>query len=127
MNNIGDKVYWNDPDNGICSGIYTIKDIERDKVYVLTDGKGSVVEATLDELEDPINALLKQIDELTEYANELAKSALAYGEAVDNEMGSGDYHLDDISATAEEIETHNKNVEETTKAWNKLESLINSH
>jgi len=27
MYQIGDRVFWNDPDNGLCSGEYTISDI----------------------------------------------------------------------------------------------------
>jgi len=33
--NVGDKVYWNDPDRGICSGWYTVtKIIDRDTLVL---------------------------------------------------------------------------------------------
>jgi hypothetical protein len=33
--NVGDEVYWNDPDRGICSGWYTVtKIIDRDTLVL---------------------------------------------------------------------------------------------
>jgi hypothetical protein len=35
--NIGDEVYWTDPDNNICSGIYKVKEIISidERVYLI--------------------------------------------------------------------------------------------
>lgn len=53
-----DEVYWNDPDNGICSGIYTIIHIEPINessggvvVYHLMNKEGSETQAHEWELE----------------------------------------------------------------------------
>ena len=47
---IGDKVYWNDPDNGICSGIYEVTGIHLDCIYYLKNEFGSETEALEEEL-----------------------------------------------------------------------------
>jgi hypothetical protein len=46
--NVGDEVYWNDPDDGACSGIYKVIDINDDfsrYVYLLRDSKGNETQA----------------------------------------------------------------------------------
>ena len=36
--NVGDEVYWNDPDNGLCSGYYkVIEVVDRDILVLDTD------------------------------------------------------------------------------------------
>lgn len=52
MFNIGDKVYWNDPDDGICSGEYYVTGKNGDILY-LEDGQSSV-----EALEDECVAIL---------------------------------------------------------------------
>lgn len=47
---IGDEVYWNDPDNGILSGIYKIEDFLSEDVALLKNDVGSEVEVFLSEL-----------------------------------------------------------------------------
>jgi len=51
---IGDEVKWNDPDDGICSGIYKILDVEDDGMYYIYtiehQGGNSVTEAFESEL-----------------------------------------------------------------------------
>lgn len=47
---IGKKVFWTDPDAGVCSGEFTIIGVNGD-IYLL-DCKGSEVEATINELSD---------------------------------------------------------------------------
>ena len=33
--NVGDRVYWNDPDAGLCSGYYTVTQIvDRDRLVL---------------------------------------------------------------------------------------------
>ena len=47
----GDEVYWNDPDDGICSRVYTIASIVvNGKVVSITDVDGSVLECFAEEL-----------------------------------------------------------------------------
>lgn len=48
----GDEVYWNDPDNGACSRILKIRNIEvwEDAVSI-EEIDGSVVECYIEELE----------------------------------------------------------------------------
>lgn len=45
---VGDEVYWNDPDGGTCSGLYTVKDKLVDdgnhSVWLIVNVKGSEVE-----------------------------------------------------------------------------------
>jgi hypothetical protein len=48
---IGQAVYWNDPDNGLCSGYGTIADIQGD-IIVLAMDDGGEVEAYVTELEE---------------------------------------------------------------------------
>lgn len=41
---VGDEVYWNDPDNGYSSGIYTIQEIEHaDMIKLVCDGSEAEV------------------------------------------------------------------------------------
>lgn len=47
---VGKQVFWTDPDDGICSGEYTLTEIRGD-VYVL-DFNGSEVEAHVSELSE---------------------------------------------------------------------------
>jgi hypothetical protein len=52
---IGAEVYWNDPDEGICSGHRIVKSFTHvfntgETIVVLTDEEGSVTEAFLTEL-----------------------------------------------------------------------------
>lgn len=54
----------------------------------------------------------------------LAKAAADYANAVDEEMESGDYHLDDTCKTEAEIETHNENVRIATENRKILDKLI---
>jgi len=36
--NVGDEVYWNDPDDGLCSGYYTVIEVvDRDILVIDTD------------------------------------------------------------------------------------------
>jgi hypothetical protein len=46
---IGNKVYWTDPDGDVSSGTYTVVDI-KDEIFYLTDEHGSEVEAEAHEL-----------------------------------------------------------------------------
>jgi len=48
---IGDEVYWNDPDEGKCSGVYKIKEFRDLTVVVLGLDDGTEVEAFFDEVE----------------------------------------------------------------------------
>jgi len=36
--NVGDEVYWNDPDNGLCSGYYRVAKIIDCDILVLENG-----------------------------------------------------------------------------------------
>lgn len=45
----GDRVYWNDPDNGECSGEYEILEV-KGEIYVLKNDHGSIVEVFENEL-----------------------------------------------------------------------------
>jgi hypothetical protein len=48
----GDKVYWNDPDEGACSRFYLIKNITiRPDLVRIEDEDGSVLECPIEELE----------------------------------------------------------------------------
>jgi hypothetical protein len=46
----GDEVFWNDPDNGLCSDYCTVMQIMSDDVVRLTSRRGSEVEAFISEL-----------------------------------------------------------------------------
>jgi len=46
----GDEVYWNDPDNGICSGIYKIKEFLSAEILLIENEQGSEVEVFRHEL-----------------------------------------------------------------------------
>ena len=46
----GDEVYWNDPDNGICSGIYKIKKFLSADILLIGNEQGSEVEVFIYEL-----------------------------------------------------------------------------
>ena len=41
MNDIGTEVFWNDPDNGKCSGWRIISEIINDEIVALTDLDGN--------------------------------------------------------------------------------------
>ena len=43
----GDKVYWNDPDEELCSGEYTIQSIEGDILF-LVNNEDSEVQAFIE-------------------------------------------------------------------------------
>lgn len=47
---IGAEVYWNDPDNGECSGWYEIIEFISDNIVQLKNEAGSEVEAFINEL-----------------------------------------------------------------------------
>jgi hypothetical protein len=48
----GDKVFWNDPDDGLCSRFYTIKTIEiGDEIIKIIEADGSVLQCYANELE----------------------------------------------------------------------------
>jgi hypothetical protein len=48
---IGAEVYWNDPDNGNCSGWKVIRKFVSEDVVLLTDEEGAAItEAYVDEL-----------------------------------------------------------------------------
>lgn len=49
--NPGDEVFWTDPDEGICSKVYTIHSIEvRGSVVIIRDTDGSELECFTEEL-----------------------------------------------------------------------------
>jgi len=48
---VGMKVYWTDPDDGVCSGVFIIEEI-RGEVYRLGNEVGSDIEASYDELSE---------------------------------------------------------------------------
>jgi hypothetical protein len=50
VNNIGAEVYWNDPDDGICSGWYEIEEVIDEETFRLKNESGSEVEALIEEL-----------------------------------------------------------------------------
>jgi len=49
----GDEVFWNDPDNGLCSRSYIIQSINitEDEIVQITDVDGSYLECFPEELE----------------------------------------------------------------------------
>lgn len=48
---IGSEVYWNDPDNGQCSGWRIIQEFHNEEIVVLTDEQGvETTEAFIHEL-----------------------------------------------------------------------------
>ncbi len=47
----GDEVYWTDPDADLCSGVYTVVQVDlKSGVVVLTNKQGSTTEAFLHEI-----------------------------------------------------------------------------
>ena len=46
----GDEVYWTDPDDGKCSGYYTVLAVRPDDVVLLQNDDGSEVEAWITEV-----------------------------------------------------------------------------
>jgi len=48
---IGRLVYWNDPDNGLCSAYYWVKGFTDDDMYILENGEGSIVKCYDGEVE----------------------------------------------------------------------------
>lgn len=49
---VGQQVYWNDPDHGICSGVFQVQSV-KGEIISLTNPEGSEVEALLHELTTP--------------------------------------------------------------------------
>ena len=149
-NVIGNKTYENDPDcnGGYCVTCGTMKEAERELRKCIEadyDGyyEGDDEEHDEADLTAEVNLAVKtkclSIGDLTviydirkqtvtvpvpKELKALAKAAAEYGDAVDAEMESGDYHLEDTCKTESEIETHNENVENASSAWAKLHSMI---
>lgn len=46
---VGDEVYWNDPDEGLCSGIFKVLEIIGD-IFVLQNDEGTELQAFRHEL-----------------------------------------------------------------------------
>jgi len=46
----GAEVYWNDPDNDVCSGHYKVVNIINDDIVLLKNEYGSELEAYVGEL-----------------------------------------------------------------------------
>lgn len=46
---IGDEVWWEDPDDEICSGKYEVVDIDIDQDVLILSNGSSIVEAFRDE------------------------------------------------------------------------------
>ena len=69
---IGDEVFWADPDDGLCSGTYTVDTIltpdglaaEADDVLLLATSQGSLVEVFLHEIFDSESAFLAASSEV---------------------------------------------------------------
>jgi hypothetical protein len=49
---VGAEVFWNDPDEGICSGYYKVHHISTDEIIIITplDGSGGITEVFIWEL-----------------------------------------------------------------------------
>jgi len=47
---IGKVIYWNDPDDGLCSGYYEVISICDNDIVMLQNEEGSEVEAFISEL-----------------------------------------------------------------------------
>lgn len=149
-NVIGNKTYENDPDcnGGYCVTCGTIKEaenklrecIEKDlaRYYEGDDEEHDEAEMQA-EIEQAAKTNCLSIGDLTviydireqtvtvpvpKKLKALAKAAADYANAVDEEMESGDYHLDDTCKTEAEIETHNENVRITTENRKILDKLI---
>ena len=52
---IGDEVWWEDPDDGICSGKYEVVDIDIDQDVLILSNGSSIVEAYSDECVFPMD------------------------------------------------------------------------
>lgn len=39
---VGDRIYWNDPDDGACSGLGVVTEIKGEGVWIKKDGGGTV-------------------------------------------------------------------------------------
>ena len=51
--NVGDKVYWNDPDRGLCSGYFTVAQVGTiwdDNVLLLENNYGDTLEVFAHEI-----------------------------------------------------------------------------
>jgi len=48
---VGAEVFWNDPDDGISSGYFTVTKIISDEIIQLENDEGSVIEAFVSEVE----------------------------------------------------------------------------
>jgi len=47
----GDEIFWNDPDNGLCSRTYKVQSIEiNGNIITITDPDGAVLECFANEL-----------------------------------------------------------------------------
>lgn len=147
-NVIGNKTY---EDNPYCNGAYcvtceTMKEAERALRECVESDYEAFYEGDDEEhndAEDTITRAIKEkylsVGELTviydirkqtvtvpvpKELKALAKAAADYANAVDEEMESGDYHLDDTCKTEAEIETHNENVRIATENRKILDKLI---
>lgn len=49
---VGQKVYWHDPDGGKCSGEYKVINADHPEIIFLVNKEGSELEASISELED---------------------------------------------------------------------------
>ena len=47
---VGAEVFWNDPDDGICSGMFKVTKIISDDIIQLQNDEGSVIEAFVSEV-----------------------------------------------------------------------------
>lgn len=149
-NVIGNKTYEDNPD---CNGAYcvtcgTMKEAERKLRKCVEADYNGFYEGDDEEhndydAEDTITRAIKEkclsVGELTviyeirkqtvtvpvpKELKALAKAAADYANAVDEEMESGDYHLDDTCKTEAENETHNENVRIVIETREILDKLI---
>ena len=147
-NVIGNKTYEDNPD---CNGAYcvtcgTMKEAERALRECVESDYDAFYEGDDEEhndAEETITRAIKEkylsVGELTviydirkqtvtvpvpKELKALAKAAAGYANAIDEEMESGGYHLDDTCKTEAEIETHNENVRIATENRKILDKLI---
>lgn len=52
---VGKCIYWNDPDDGICSGVYVVIEIIDDETLLVQNAEGSEVEILISEIEESEN------------------------------------------------------------------------
>lgn len=48
--NVGDEVYWNDPDRGLCSGYFTVAKVLDDDMLLLENDYGDTLEVFTHEI-----------------------------------------------------------------------------